>query len=73
MQIIPYWKGLVVAYFLLVAIPVYYVHSILKQRAYANRSFSNLLLYFIGVLASAFVMHSVCMWLYFTFFFGVRD
>jgi hypothetical protein len=73
MKSIPHLPWLVVIYFLMVVIPVYVVHSYLKKRAYANQTFTNLFFYFAGVIGSAFVMHSLCMWFYFTFFFGVRD
>jgi hypothetical protein len=66
---IPHWQLLVIFYLTLVAIPVYFIHIFLKKRAYANRTFSNLLLYFVGVVGTAFLMHSLCMWLYFSFFF----
>jgi len=69
MKNVPHWQWFVFMYFILVAIPVYLVHSSLKKRAYANRTFGNLILYFIGVLAAGYVMHSICMWAYFTFFF----
>jgi hypothetical protein len=73
MKNVPHWQLLVAVYFIVVGIPVYYVHALLKKRAFANRTFKNLLLYFVGVIASAFVMHAVSMWLYFTFFFRVSN
>ncbi|TDH27885.1 hypothetical protein EXU57_05315 [Segetibacter sp. 3557_3] len=73
MKDVPHWQWLMVMYFLLVAIPVYMVHAQLKKRAFANRNFTNLLLYFVGVFLSAFVLHGFTMWLYFTFFFPVKD
>jgi hypothetical protein len=73
MKKIPHLPWLVAIYFLMVAVPVYIVHTYLKKRAYTKPNFANLFFYFAGVIASAFIMHSICMWLYFTFFFGVRD
>jgi len=73
MKNVPHWQWFVLLYLLLVAIPVYLVHSFLKSRAYANRTFGNLILYFISVLATGYLMHSVCMWLYFTIFFQFRN
>lgn len=69
----PHWQLLVILYFLMVAIPVYLVHIKLKNRAYANRTFINLLIYFAGLLGSALILHTICMWLYFTFFFTVKS
>ena len=73
MKNVPHWQLLVLLYLLMVAVPVYIVHSFLKKRAYANRTFGNLIVYFIGVLATGYAMHSACMWLYFTFFFKIRN
>ncbi len=70
---VPHWQLLMLLYFILVAAPVYVVHVVLKKRAYANRTFTNLIFYFMGVLGSAFIMHYIAMWLYFTFFFTVKD
>jgi hypothetical protein len=69
MKNVPHWQPFVIFYLVIVAVPVYFVHIFLKKRAYANRTFGNLLLYFAGVIGLAFVMHSLCMWLYFSFFF----
>ncbi len=73
MKNVPHLPWLVVIYFLIVVTPVYAIHSYLKKRAYASPTFTNLFFYFAGVTVGAFAMHSLCMWLYFTFFFGVRD
>ncbi len=73
MKNVPHWHWLVVLYFILVAVPVYYIHLKLRGRAYAHRTFINLLFYFVGVIGAAYLMHSFSMWLYFTFFFGVRN
>ncbi|WP_207492572.1 hypothetical protein [Aridibaculum aurantiacum] len=69
MKNVPHWQWLVLIYLILVAVPVYFVHNKLKARAYANRTFGNLLLYFFGVIATAYLMHALSMWLYFSFFF----
>jgi hypothetical protein len=72
MKDIPNWQLLVFLYAVLVAVPVYIVHIKLRDRAYANRTFINLLIYFVGILGSAIILHTICMWLYFTFFFTVK-
>ena len=72
MKNIPHWQWLLTGYFLLVALPVYLLHLKLRARAYEHRTFLNLFIYFMVVLGSAFLLHSFTMWLYFTFFFGVR-
>jgi len=69
MKNVPHWQLFVILYLVMVAVPVYTVHMFLKKRAYANRTFANLILYFAGVIGIAFTMHSLCMWLYFSFFF----
>ncbi|WP_147202904.1 hypothetical protein [Segetibacter aerophilus] len=73
MKNVPHWQLFVLLYLLMVAVPVYFAHTFLKQRAYANRTFGNLILYFAGVLATGFIMHSFSTWLYFTFFFQNRN
>jgi hypothetical protein len=73
MKNVPHWQLLMLIYFFTVAIPVYFVHSHLKKRALTNRTFGNLILYTVGVIGTAFIMHSITMWFYFTFFFTVKD
>jgi hypothetical protein len=73
MKNVPHWQLFVLIYLLMVAIPIYLVHDFLKKRAYANRTFGNLILYFTGVLVTGFIMHSICTWLYFTFFFRISN
>jgi hypothetical protein len=72
MKNVPHWQWLVVIYLIVVALPVLTVHQFFKKRALANRTFGNLLIYFVSVLGSAFLLHSVAMYFYFTFFFTVR-
>jgi hypothetical protein len=69
MNQVPHWQWLMVLYFVLVAIPVYIVHSQLKPRLLRERSLSNLAIYFISVVGTAFLMHFASMWLYFKFLF----
>ena len=69
MLLIAHWQFFVLLYLAFVSTPVYCTHVFLKKRAYANSNFGNLILYFVGVLGTGFVMHCICMWLYFTFFF----
>ena len=71
MKNVPHWKWLIVGYAIMVAIPIYLAHIYLKKRAYENRTFGNLALYFFGVIGVGFTMHYLCLWLYFTFFFEV--
>jgi hypothetical protein len=73
MKNVPHWQWFVLLYLILVAIPVYSVHTVLKKKAYSNPVFGNLIIYFIGVLAAGFITHSLCTWLYFTFFFKIRN
>jgi hypothetical protein len=70
---IPHWQWLMLSYFILVAVPVFWVHLKLKKRVLANRTFLNFIAYFIAVIATALIMNSFTMWLYFTFFFTVKD
>jgi len=73
MKNVPHWQLFVLLYLVFVAIPVYLVHSALKKRAYSNPGFVNLIIYFVAVLGAGFIMHSICTWLYFTFFFRIRN
>ena len=73
MKNVPHWQALMLIYFMMVAVPVYLVHSKLKKRALANRTFTNLFIYTVAVIGIAFIMHTVTMWLYFTFFFTVKN
>jgi hypothetical protein len=70
---IPHWQLLTFSYFILVAVPVFWVHLKLKKRVLTNKTFLNFIVYLIAVTATAFIMNSVTMWLYFTFFFTVKD
>jgi hypothetical protein len=69
MKQVPHWQWLVILYLVVVGIPVFLVHAYLKKRAFANRTFANMFLYFIGVIGTGYIMHSACIWFYFTFFF----
>lgn len=69
MNNVPHWQWLMVIYFVLVAVPVWLVHSALKQRLLASKTVLNLLLYFVSVTGVAFIMHFITMWLYFSFIF----
>jgi hypothetical protein len=70
---LPYWQWLMLSYLILVAVPVYWVHLKLRKRVLANRTFSNFFVYLIAVLATAFIMNSITMWIYFRFFFTVKN
>ncbi len=69
MNHVPYWQWLLLFYFLLVAIPVFYVHHRLKKRLQQQKTGLNLLYYVAAVMATAFLMHFICMTLYFQFLF----
>lgn len=73
MKDVPYWQLLMLIYFLLVAIPVMIVHSILKKRVLQNKTPLNLLIYFTTVTATAFLMHFIAMFLYFKFIYGYKS
>jgi len=73
MKNVPHWQLLMLIYFALVGIPVYIVHEKLKQRTLASPTLANLLVYAIAVIGIAFIMHTVTMWVYFTFFFTVKN
>jgi DNA-binding transcriptional regulator of glucitol operon len=72
MKNVPHWQWLIALYLFMVAVPVFYVHAILKRRALTHRTFANLLLYFVGVIGTGFLLHNIAMYIYFTFFFTVR-
>jgi hypothetical protein len=61
------------SYLILVAVPVYWVHLRLSKKVLAKRTFLNFFGYLITVLATAFIMNSITMWIYFTFFFTVKN
>ena len=67
---VPHWQWLILLYFLIVAIPVMLVHLRLKKKVLENKTPLNLLLYFILVTGTAFLMHFIAMYLYFKFIFG---
>jgi hypothetical protein len=69
MKHVPHWQLLMLIYFILVAAPVMIVHSLLKKKVLANKTPLNLLLYFAGVVGTAFLMHFITMLLYFEFLF----
>ncbi len=73
MQNVPHWQWLMLLYFLLVAVPVMLVHSILKKRVLSHKTPLNLLIYFAAVTGTAFAMHFITMWLYFKFIFGYKS
>jgi hypothetical protein len=73
MKNVPHWQLLMFIYFALVGVPVYVVHEKLKKKALLKPTLFNLLIYATGVISIAFIMHTVTMWLYFTFFFTVKD
>ncbi len=69
MEYVPHWQWLVVLYFLIVAIPVWLIHSKLRTILIANRNFKALLIYFFAVVGTAFLMHFIAMFLYFRLIF----
>ncbi len=69
MKNVPHWQWLILIYFIAVAIPVYAVHAYLKKKLLQNKTASNLLLYFIAVIATAFIMNFGVMWAYYQFMF----
>ncbi|HEX8461239.1 MAG TPA: hypothetical protein VF623_07410 [Segetibacter sp.] len=73
MKNVPHWQWLVLVYLLIVGVPVFLMHNLLKKRALSDRTFGNLFLYFIGVVGTGFILHYACIWLYFTFVFKVKN
>ena len=69
MKNVPHWQLLLLLYFVMVAIPVYGVHVWIKQKVLNNKTFKNLLIYFVGVICVAFLMNFICMNIYYKFFF----
>jgi len=69
MNNVPHFHWLFLLYLVLVAAPVMIVHSFMKKWVLQNKTFSNLLIYFTSVIATAFAMHFITMWLYFEFIF----
>jgi hypothetical protein len=70
---LPHWQLLMLIYFLLVAIPVFVVHAKMKTKVLGEKTFANLMIYLASVTVTAVIMHFVTMWLYFTFFFTVKN
>jgi predicted permease len=73
MKNVPHWQWLMVVYFVLVAVPVMIVHSLLKKRLLADKTCLNFIIYFTAVVGTAFFMHFLAMWLYFKFMFLYKD
>jgi len=57
----------------MVAVPVMIVHSMLKKKVLENKTILNLLIYFASVIATAFIMHFITIWLYFEFIFSAKQ
>ena len=72
MNNVPHWQWLLLIYFLLVAIPVFAVHILLKKKLLNKKTFTNLLLYFVLVIGTAVLMHLFSIWFYFTFIFDKK-
>jgi len=71
MKQVPHWQLLMLIYFILVAIPVMLVHYRLRKKVLAHKTLQNLLVYFVTVTATAFVMHFITMFLYYKFLFTI--
>jgi hypothetical protein len=69
MKNVPHWQWLMVVYFIAVAIPVYAVHTYLKNKLLLSKTAINLLIYFVAVLATACTMNFIVMWVYYGYFF----
>lgn len=69
MKNVPHWQWLMLLYFVVVALPVMLVHSRMKKTVLQRKTLLNLLVYFIAVAATAFLMHALAMWAYFRFIF----
>ena len=69
MKNVPHWQLLLLLYFVMVAIPVYGVHTFLKNKLLTNKTLKSLLVYFVTIMAVAFLMNFICMNIYYKFFF----
>jgi predicted permease len=69
MKNVPHWQLLMIIYFIAIGVPVMMVHSYSKTKLLENKTTRNLLLYFIAVVGTAFLMHFLYMLVYFKFFF----
>jgi hypothetical protein len=69
MKNVPHLPWLIGLYILLVAVPVYFVYIKLKRRLMADKTALNLLFYFVGLTATAFIMHFITLAIYFKFIF----
>jgi hypothetical protein len=69
MKNVPHWQLLLLLYFVMVAIPVYGVHSLFKKKLLKNKTVRNLFIYFMAVIGIAFLMNFICMNIYYKFFF----
>ena len=69
MKNVPHWQLLLLLYFVMVAIPVYGVHTFLKNKLLTNKTLKSLLVYFVTIMGVAFLMNFICMNIYYKFFF----
>ncbi len=69
MQNIPHWQLLLLLYIVIVAIPVYWVHMLLKMKLLSKKSVKNLFVYCIAVTVTAFLMNYITMLVYYKFLF----
>ena len=69
MKSVPHWQWFMAFYFLMVAVPTYMAHLQFKKKVLLNKKFTNIALYFICVVGTAFAMHFITMMLYFKFIF----
>ena len=69
MKNVPHWQLLLLLYFIMVAIPVYGVHTFLKNKLLTNKTLKSLLVYFVTIMGVAFLMNFICMNIYYKFFF----
>ena len=69
MKNVPHWQLLLLLYFIMVAIPVYGVHTLLKNKLLTNKTLKSLLVYFVTIMGVAFLMNFICMNIYYKFFF----
>ena len=72
MENVPNWQWLIMIYFLLVAVPVMLVHFKMKNLVLENKTALNLLVYFVVVVGTAFLMHFVTMYIYYKFIFTYK-
>lgn len=70
MKHVPHWQWLLAIYFVLVAVPVYWVHVKAKQKLLSNKNWQNIVAYFSLVIGVGVLMNFLTMFFYYQFLFA---